>query len=86
LFVAIICLFGFGLFAIIFRSEVLYVLYSSIGALVFSLYLVLDTQLLLGGKHKYQISPEDYVIAALNIYVDVINIFLMLLSLTSLAN
>ena len=49
------------------------------GAVVFSLYLVYDTQLLMGGKHKYSISPEEYVFAALSIYLDVINIFLYIL-------
>jgi FtsH-binding integral membrane protein len=29
--------------------------YGSIGALIFSLYLVYDTQLMLGGKHKYSL-------------------------------
>jgi protein lifeguard len=31
------------------------------------------------GKHKYSISPEDYIMAALNLYVDIINLFLMIL-------
>jgi hypothetical protein len=29
--------------------------YGSLGALIFSLYLVYDTQLMLGGKHKYSL-------------------------------
>jgi hypothetical protein len=29
--------------------------YGSVGALIFSLYLVYDTQLMLGGKHKYSL-------------------------------
>ncbi len=34
-------------------------------------YLVIDTQLMLGGKHKYSLSPEEYIFAALNLYLDV---------------
>ena len=34
----------------------------------------------MGGK-KYEIDPEDYVFAALMLYVDVIYIFLFILSL-----
>ena len=49
------------------------------GAVVFSLYLVYDTQLLMGGKHRYSISPEEYIFAALSIYLDVLNIFLYIL-------
>lgn len=55
--------------------------YASIGALIFSVYLVYDTQLMLGGKHKYSISPEEYIFAALNLYLDIINIFLYILTI-----
>lgn len=48
-------------------------------------YLVFDTQLILGGKHrKYQVSPEEYVFAALNLYLDVVSLFLLLLQLIGL--
>uniref|UniRef100_A0A672SDA4 Protein lifeguard 1-like n=1 Tax=Sinocyclocheilus grahami TaxID=75366 RepID=A0A672SDA4_SINGR len=59
----------------------LYILYASLGTLIFSVYLVMDTQLILGGKHKYSISPEEYIFAALNLYLDIITIFLLLLQL-----
>ena len=49
--------------------------YASIGALIFSLYIVYDTQLMMGGKHKYALSPEEYIFAALNLYLDIINLF-----------
>lgn len=44
-------------------------------------YLVFDTQMMLGGKHKYSLSPEEYVFAALNLYLDIINLFLFILSI-----
>ena len=38
--------------------------------MLFSLYLVYDTQLIVGGAHKkFQFSVDDYVFAALNIYL-----------------
>lgn len=43
-------------------------------------YLVFDTQLMLGGKHRYALSPEEYIFAALNLYLDIINMFLYILS------
>lgn len=49
------------------------------GAFVFSLYLIYDTQLMMGGKHKYALDPEEYIFAALNIYLDVINLFMYIL-------
>ncbi|XP_045584470.2 protein lifeguard 1 isoform X1 [Procambarus clarkii] len=80
-FVSIIVLFMFGLLAMIIRNEILSIVYSCIGALLFSFYLVFDTQMLVGGSHKYSISPEEYVFAALTLYLDVINIFMYILSI-----
>lgn len=37
-------------------------------------FLVFDTQLLMGNKH-YSMSPEEYIFATLNIYLDIIYIF-----------
>ena len=55
---------------------------AGIGAILFSFYIVYDTQLMVGGKHhKHQFSVDDYVFAALNIYLDIINLFLYLLEL-----
>ena len=31
-----------------------------------------------GGSHKYALDPEEYIFAALNIYLDVINLFMYL--------
>ena len=59
--------------------------YGSLGALVFSLYIVYDTQLMMGGKHKYALSPEEYIFAALNLYLDIINLFLYILTLVGAA-
>ena len=36
---------------------------------------------MLGGNHKYSLSPEEYIFAALNLYLDIINLFLYLLSI-----
>jgi protein lifeguard len=34
-----------------------------------------------GGKHKYSISPEEYIFAALNLYLDIVNIFIYILTI-----
>ena len=54
--------------------------YSALIAILFSLFLVYDTQQIMGGK-KYQISPEEHVYASVQLYVDVVYIFLAILSL-----
>uniref|UniRef100_UPI0037E8E497 protein lifeguard 1 n=1 Tax=Semicossyphus pulcher TaxID=241346 RepID=UPI0037E8E497 len=78
-------LFSFAMLCAILRAQYLYITYACLGTLLFSLYLVFDTQLILGGKHrKYEISPEEYVFAALNLYLDIVTLFLLLLQLIGL--
>ena len=80
LFAALIVLIFFGIFAAIFYNQVVTVVWCSLALLLFSFYVVYDVQLMLG-KHKFSIGLDEYVFAALNLYLDVANIFLILLSL-----
>jgi len=81
LFVGILILLIFGILAIFIQNRILDLVYASLGALVFSCYIVFDTQMMLGGKHKYSISPEEYIFAALNLYLDIVNLFLYILAI-----
>ncbi|XP_072119427.1 protein lifeguard 2a isoform X2 [Mobula birostris] len=56
----------------------LHTVYAGLGAIVFTLFLAYDTQLLVGNKH-YSLSPEEYIFAALCLYVDIIFIFIFFL-------
>lgn len=85
LFVFLIVLICFGIIAAIVQSKILSLVYASIGALIFCAYIVFDTQLMLGGKHKYSLSPEEYIFAALNLYLDIVNLFLFILSIVGAA-
>ncbi|XP_063069600.1 protein lifeguard 3 [Engraulis encrasicolus] len=58
----------------------LHMLYAAIGAIVFTLFLAYDTQLLIGNR-THSLSPEEYVYGALALYVDIVQIFLFLLQL-----
>lgn len=42
--------------------------------------------MMMGGKHKYSISPEEYIFAALNLYVDIVNIFMYILTILGIVN
>ena len=54
--------------------------FAVLGAFLFSFYLLCDTQMILGGKNRrYQISEEDYILAAVILYLDIINLFLEIL-------
>jgi len=79
-----LCLFGFALSILRFCGVNInwaIMLYDLGGVLLFTFYIVFDTQLMLGGNHKVQLSIDDYCFAALNLYLDIINLFLHLLSL-----
>lgn len=81
LFVAALILMIFGIITIFWHGKVITLVYASFGALLFSIYIIYDTQIMLGGKHKYAISPEEYIFAALNLYLDIINLFLYILTI-----
>ncbi|XP_020286391.1 protein lifeguard 1-like [Pseudomyrmex gracilis] len=81
LFVATLILLLFGLIAMFWHGKIITLVYAALGALVFSVYLIYDTQMMIGGKHKYSISPEEYIFAALSLYLDVINIFIYILTI-----
>ncbi|XDV35005.1 hypothetical protein PO909_005061 [Leuciscus waleckii] len=80
LFVCLIVLLFASILCMFIQNKILHIVYASIGALLFTCFLAVDTQLLLGNK-KMSISPEEYVFAALNLYTDIINIFLYLLTI-----
>ncbi|XP_015750962.1 PREDICTED: protein lifeguard 1-like [Acropora digitifera] len=85
LFVALIILICFGFLMIFFHSRVLSIVYACIGALIFAVYLVYDTQIMMGGGKMYSISPEEYIFAALNLYLDIVNLFLYILQIIAAA-
>jgi len=78
--VLLIGLMILGIITIFFNVPFLRTLYCAMGAILFSFYIVIDTQLILGkGSARY--SMDDYIIAAMNLYLDIINVFLYLLEL-----
>ncbi|XP_065366366.1 protein lifeguard 1-like [Calliphora vicina] len=81
LLVVLVVFLLFGLLMFFFHSQVMKLIYCSLGVLIFSLYLLYDTQLMLGGKHQYALSPDEYVFAALNLYIDIVQIFMYILGL-----
>ena len=55
-------------------------IYNIIGVFFFGLYLVYDTQLIVGeSRRKYSINKEDYILGAMLLYMDIIRIFKFLL-------
>jgi FtsH-binding integral membrane protein len=65
---------------IFFSTPLLVYIYSFFGTLMALIFVIIDTQMLLN-NHKYGIGKDDYIRAALIIYIDFINIFMHLLRL-----
>ncbi|KRY55961.1 Protein lifeguard 1 [Trichinella britovi] len=63
-------------------SDVSHAFYSLMIIIFFLMYLAIDIQLIMGNK-KYSLSPEEYILAAMLLYVDIINIFINYVSLLS---
>lgn len=79
-FLWILILFGF--LNIFWRGPFMSTVYAGFGALLFCAYIVYDTQLIVGGKHKaFQLTEDEYVFAALNLFIDVFQLFLLILQL-----
>uniref|UniRef100_A0A667GAB0 Uncharacterized protein n=1 Tax=Lynx canadensis TaxID=61383 RepID=A0A667GAB0_LYNCA len=86
LFVFLFVLFIYGIFFLFIRSYVSGILFGNLRELLEGKYLVMDVQLMVGGRHHHSdLHPEEYVFAALNIYLDIINLFLFILELIGLA-
>lgn len=49
-----------------------------LGAVVFSLFIIYDTHMIMR-----RLSPEEYIFAAINLYLDIINLFLHILKMLS---
>lgn len=80
LFAATLVLLFFGLFLMFVQSPFMHKVYCCLGILVFSFYLIFDTQLIVG-KGQCALGIDDYVFGALQLYIDIIQLFLYILQL-----
>ncbi|XP_072915678.1 protein lifeguard 4 [Hemitrygon akajei] len=70
-----------GLLRLFFWSNTMELVFASAGALLFCGFIIYDTHVLM---HK--LSPEEYVLASINLYLDVINLFLHILRILQSVN
>jgi FtsH-binding integral membrane protein len=72
----------FGFMAIFFpRNSTVELVYSGIGALVFSAYILVDTQLVMRHYHV-----EEEIAASISLYLDILNLFLSILRILNNQN
>ena len=58
------------------QNRMLHVFLTGAGAVLFSLYIVYDVSVIMK-----KVSPEEYILAAATLYLDIINLFVELLKL-----
>ncbi|KAJ3591957.1 hypothetical protein NHX12_007087 [Muraenolepis orangiensis] len=58
----------------------LHMLYAAIGAVIYTLFLAYNTQLLIGNR-ELSLGPEEYIYGALSLYIDIVQIFLFILEI-----
>lgn len=74
-----------SLVSIFYRGDFFNFILACGGAAVFSMYIIYDLQMIVGDR-KLKISEEEYIFAALNLYVDIIRIFMELLKILRYLN
>lgn len=74
LFAGLTSLLVGGIVQIFVQSTALELLIGIGGAMLFALFIIYDTHMLM-----HVLSPEEYILAAINIYLDIINLFLHIL-------
>ena len=71
-------LFMVGILCLFMRSEALRIIYCMMGTLLIGMYLVYDVQLI-SGKVGLAYEVDDYIFAAVELYVDIIRLFIEIL-------
>jgi len=79
----VICLGMIPLFFIcwIIGGQLMNTVYCCFGALLYGIYLIIDTILITGGKQtsSVKINMDDYIIGALMLYLDIVMLFVYIL-------
>ncbi|KAF7459282.1 protein lifeguard 1-like [Cryptosporidium felis] len=62
------------------KDNIAYIVLGALGVIIFSFYIIYDTQTIIGGKHrKYKFGIDEYIFATISLYLDIVNIFTYIL-------
>lgn len=81
LFAGLCVLLVGGILQLFVQSSALELLISIAGALLFSLFIIYDTQ-----QMMTTLSPEEYILATINLYLDIVNLFIYILRILQQLN
>ena len=85
LFAIFISLIFISIVNLFFHNSIIQIIISGSGALIFACFIVLDMQMIIGRKHiRYRYSIDDYIFAAMSLYLDVINMFIYVMECLTL--
>lgn len=74
------------LFNLFFNNQFIEILVATCGAILFNLFIVYDMQMIVGKKHiNIKFKKNEYILAAMSLYLDVINLFLYIIQCLSLS-
>lgn len=76
---------GLLLASLLFKSSILSLILSAVVICLYGMFIIYDTQLILGTKSN-QYNIDDYILAALMLYVDILGLFLEILRLVQGSN
>jgi len=70
----------FSIFFLFTHNKLIHIIVSCIGVLIFSFYLIYDTQLLIGNKEN-AMDTDDYILCSMMLYIDIVNIFFYIINI-----
>ena len=75
----------FGIFVFLTNSKTIHIIMCCFGVFLYSIYLVCDTQFIIGNKEN-RLDYDDYILGALMLYLDIINLFINLIEILKAFN
>lgn len=84
LLVLLIGLIIFGFMVSFINLPFKEIIYGILGSIIFSFYIIYDTQQIVGGNNrKIHYNKNDFVLASINLYLDIINLFVSIIDTLS---
>lgn len=83
IFILGFAVFLLATFALFTDNKIIHIFISTLWIIVFGIYLIYDTQLILGNG-SLKLTTDDYILASFMLYLDVINLFVNLLQILNI--
>lgn len=72
----------FGIILMFGMVSYLHMAYCGVGIIGFSFYMIIDTQMMMGGSgRRYTVHPEDYIFCCLELYIDITSLMFFVLQM-----